>query len=78
MPGDRAWNETLIEKRVTYHIELDGRLFLMRTSRRELTSKRVSDTFHRRLLNACGKLRGNQCRPVRTIETSVYENAALA
>ena len=29
MPEDRAWNETLIEKNVTYHIEFGGRLFLI-------------------------------------------------
>ena len=29
MPEDRAWNETLIKKTVTYHIEFDGRLFLI-------------------------------------------------
>ena len=29
MPEDRGWNETLIKKNVTYHIEFDGRLFLI-------------------------------------------------
>ena len=29
MSEDTAWNETLVEKKVTYHIELDGRLFLI-------------------------------------------------
>ena len=30
-----TWNETLVDEKVTYHIELDGRLFLLKTSRRE-------------------------------------------
>ena len=29
MSEDSAWNETLVEKELTYHIELDGRLFLI-------------------------------------------------
>ena len=29
MSEDSAWNETLVKKEVTYHIELDGRLFLI-------------------------------------------------
>ena len=29
MPEDRGWNETLVKKNVTYHIEFDGRLFLI-------------------------------------------------
>ena len=29
MSEDSTWNETLVEKKVTYHIELVGRLFLI-------------------------------------------------
>ena len=29
MSEDSAWNETLEEKKVTYHIEFEGRLFLV-------------------------------------------------
>ena len=29
MSNDTAWNETLIEQSVTYHIEVDGRLLLV-------------------------------------------------
>ncbi len=29
MSEDGTWKENLIEKRVTYHIELDGQLFLV-------------------------------------------------
>ena len=29
MSEDSAWNETLVDDKVTYHIELDGRLLLV-------------------------------------------------
>ena len=29
MPDDSAWNETLVQEKVMYHIEFDGRLFLI-------------------------------------------------
>ena len=29
MPDESVWNETLVEKTVTYHIEVDGRLLLV-------------------------------------------------
>ena len=29
MSEDGTWNETLVEEKVTYHIEFDGRLFLI-------------------------------------------------
>ena len=29
MPEHTAWNETLVEQSVTYHIEIDGRLLLV-------------------------------------------------
>ena len=29
MTEDSTWNETLVEERVTYHIEFEGRLFLI-------------------------------------------------
>ena len=29
MTEDSTWNETLVEEKVTYHIELDGRISLI-------------------------------------------------
>ena len=29
MSEDSTWNETLVEEKVTYHIEFEGRLFLI-------------------------------------------------
>ena len=76
MPEARGWNETLIKK-LTYHIEFDGRLFLIEnvparvnveTGERHLSPETVE-----RLQQAVW----DRCRPVRTIETPVYEYAAL-
>ena len=64
MPDDSAWNEMLVEKKVTYHIEFDGRLCSsLRTSRPESTSRRVRGTSHRRPLSACSKWCGNDVVP---------------
>ena len=29
MPDDTEWNEPLVEQTVTYHIEIDGKLYLI-------------------------------------------------
>ena len=67
MPDDSAWNETL-EKKLTYHIEFDGRLFLI-----ENVPARVNVETGERLQ----KMMWERCRPIRNIETQVYEYAAL-
>ena len=80
MPEDRAWNETLIEKNVTYHIEFGGpSSSSLKTSRRESMSRRSDEKhFSPETVERLQQAVWDQCRPVRTIETPVYEYAALS
>ena len=77
MPNDRAWNETLIEKSVAYHIELDGRLFLIENVPARVNVETGERHFSPETIKCLQQAVWDQCRPVRTIETPVYEYAAL-
>ena len=74
-----TWNETLVDEKVTYHIEFDGRLFLVENVPArvnvETGEKHFSPETVERLQQVVWDRR---CRPVRTIETQVYEYASLA
>ena len=72
-------NETLVEQTVTYHIEMEGRLVLVdgenvparvnvETGERHFSPETVE-----RLQQAVWE----RCRPVRVIETPVFDYAAL-
>ena len=80
-----TWNETLVEKRVTYHIEFNGRFVLIENVPArvnvETGEKHFSPEAVERLqqvVPVCHLHRQVGCRPVRTIETQVYEYASLA
>ena len=68
MLDDTVWNEPLVEQTVTYRIEIDGQLLLI-----ENVPARVNVETGERSQQAVW----GQCRPVRTIQTPVYEYAAL-
>ena len=71
------WNETLVEKRVTYSIEVDGRFVIIEDVPArvnvETGEKRFSPETVERLQQAVWE----RYRPVRTIETPVYEYATF-
>ena len=77
MTGNEVWNETLVEKRVTYSIEVDGRFVIIEDVPArvnvETGEKRVSPETVERLQQAVWE----RYRPVRTIETPVYEYATF-
>ena len=77
MPEPTAWDEQLVEKSVSYHIEVDGRLLLVENVPARVNveaGKRyfAADTVERLQRAVWGK-----CPPVRTIQTPVYEYAFL-
>ena len=78
MPEDRAWNETLIKKNVTYHIEFDGRLFLIENVPARVNVETGERHFSPETVERLQQIMWDQCCPVRTIETPVYEYAALS
>ena len=73
MSDEAPWNETFVESKVTYTIEVDGRLILV-----ENVPARVNvDTGERMFApetveHVQALVRGGQ-HPKRTIETPVYE-----
>ena len=77
MPEDRAWQETLIKKNVTYHIEFDGRLFLIENVPARVNVETGEKLFSPETVERLQQAVWERCRPVRTIETPVYEYAAL-
>ncbi len=77
MPGDRAWNETLVEKKVTYYIEFEGRLYLIANVPARVNVETGEKHFSPETVERLQQVVWEQCRPVRTIETPVYEFATL-
>ena len=77
MPEDRAWNETLIEKKVTYHIEFDRRLFLIENVPARVNVETGERHFSPEIVERLQQIVWDQCCPVRTIATPVNEYAAL-
>ena len=78
MPDDRAWNEKLIKKNVTYHIEFDGRLLLIESVPVRVNIETGEKHFSPETVERLQQAVWERCRPVRTIETPVYEYAALS
>ena len=77
MPDDSA-NETLVEKKVTYHIEFDGRLFLIENVPARVNVETGERHFSPQTVERLQQAVWERCRPVRTIETPVYDYASLA
>ena len=78
MSEDTARNETLAENEVTYHIELDGRLFLIENVTPRVNVETGEKQFLPETVERLQQVVWERCRPVRTIETLVYEYASLA
>ena len=77
MSDHKQRNETLVEKRVTYHIEFDGLFFLIQNVPARVNSETGERHFSPETVERLQKAVQNRCRPVRTIETPVYEYSAL-
>ncbi len=75
MRSNTAAEEPLLEQKVTYHFEIDGRLVLVPARVNVETGEKyfAPETVERLQQAVWG-----QCRPVRTVETAVYEYGGLA
>ncbi|MDE3001304.1 MAG: hypothetical protein OXU79_19685 [Gemmatimonadota bacterium] len=78
MTDDSRWNETLVEEKVPYHIEFDGRLFLIENVPARVNVETGEKHFSPETVERLQQVVWERCRPVRTIETLVYEFSALA
>ena len=61
-----------------YHIEFDGRLFLIGNVPARVNVETGEKHFSPETVERLQQAVWERCRPVRTIETPVYEYAALA
>ena len=77
MPHNTPLNEPLIEQTVTYHIELDGRFLLVENVPARVNVETGERYFSPETVERLQQAVWGQCRPVRTIQTPVYEYAAL-
>ena len=67
-----TWNETLVDAKVTFRIELDGRLLLVENVPARLNVETGEKHFSPETVERLQQAVWERCRPVRTIETPVY------
>ena len=77
MTGNEVWNETLVEKRVTYSIEVDGRFVIIEDVPARVNVETGEKHFSPETVERLQQAVWERYRPVRTIETPVYEYAAF-
>ena len=77
MTGNKVWNETLVEKRVTYSIEVDGRFVIIEDVPARVNVETGEKHFSPETVERLQQAVWEQYRPVRTIETPVYEYTAF-
>ena len=78
MRSNTAAEEPLVEQNVTYHIEIDGRLVLIENVPARVNVETGERYFAPETVERLQQAVWGQCRPVRTVETPVYEYGALA
>jgi len=76
--NNTAAEEPLVEQSVTYHIEIDGRLLLVENVPARVNVETGERYFAPETVERLQQAVWGRCRPVRTIETPVYEYGALA
>ena len=78
MTDSKPWNETLVERRVTYSLEYRGRFFLIQNVPARVDVETGERHFSPETVDRLQEVVREECRPVRTIETPVYEFAMLS
>ena len=74
---DEPWNETLTEQTVTYHLEIEGRLVLVENVPARVNVETGERQFSPEAVERLQQAVWERCRPVRVIETPVFEYATL-
>ena len=70
-------NETVVEKSVTYPIEIGGQLLLVKDVPARVNVETGERFFAPETVERLQQVVWGQCRPVRTVQTPVYEFASL-
>lgn len=76
--NNTAAEEPLVEQSVTYHIEIDGRLLLVENVPARVNVETGERYFAPETVERLQQAVWGRCKPVRTVETPVYEYGALA
>ena len=76
MTESRPWQETLVETKVTYHIEFRGRLFLIEHVPARVNLETGERHFSPETVERLHQIVREEGLPTRTIETPVYEYEA--
>ena len=75
MKSNKAWNQTLVEQRVRYSIEVDGRFVIIEDVPARVNVETGERYFSPETVERLQQAVWKQYRPVRTIETPVYDYA---
>ena len=75
MTSNEAWNQTLVEQRVRYSIEVDGQFVIIEDVPARVNVETGERYFSPETVERLQKAVWEQYQPVRTIETPVYEYA---
>ncbi len=78
MPDDVVWNEPLVEQNVTYLLEIGGQPLLVENVPARVNVETGERYFAPETVERLQQAVWGQCRPVRTVQTPVYEFAALS
>ena len=77
MVNDNVWNETLVEKRVTYSVEVNGRFVIVEDVPARVNVETGERYFSPETVELLRPAAWGQYRPVRVVETPVYEYSAF-
>lgn len=70
------WNETLVEQKVTYSLEIKGKFFLIENVPARVNPETGEQFFSPATVERLQNIILNQEEPVRFVETAVYNFAA--
>ena len=77
MSDNVAWNETLVEKNVTYTIEINGQFVLIENVPARVNVDTGEKYFAPETVERLHQAVWGKCCPIRTIATPVYEYTEL-
>ncbi len=72
---NQQWNETLVEKKVTYVLEIEGKLFLVEHVPARVNVETGEKFFSPQTVERLQKTIWEKQKPARVIETPVFEFA---
>ena len=75
MTDGSAWRERLVDRLITYHIEVDGRLFVIEDVPTRVDVETGENHFAPDTVERLQRIVRERRNPVRTIEAPVFEFA---